>query len=99
MADQPSGDAKSSARASDGIQKSSGTVEAISSFVDGANIADIMRMQQSVLQRFAQMKKQLDSLDRDTIRQVDSACKEITRNCELLALVKQDLDSIYRTTR
>ncbi len=48
MADQPSGDAKSSARASDGIQKSSGTVEAISSFVDGANIADIMRMQQSV---------------------------------------------------
>ena len=51
------------------------------------------------LQRFAQMKKQLDSLDRDTIRQVDSACKEITRNCELLTIVKQDLDTIYRTTR
>lgn len=51
------------------------------------------------LQRFAQMKKQLDSLDKDTIRQVDSACKEISRNCELLAIVKQDLDTIYRTTR
>ena len=51
------------------------------------------------LQRFAQMKKQLDSLDKDTIRQVDSACKEISRNCELLSIVKQDLDTIYRTTR
>ena len=51
------------------------------------------------LQRFSQMKKQLDSLDKDTIRQVDSACKEISRNCELLTIVKQDLDTIYRTTR
>lgn len=51
------------------------------------------------LQRFTQMKKQLDSLDKDTIRQVDSACKEITRNCELLVIVKQDLDTIYKTTR
>ncbi len=45
------------------------------------------------------MKKQLDSLDKDTIRQVNSACKEISRNCELLTIVKQDLDTIYRTTR
>lgn len=45
------------------------------------------------------MKKQLDSLDRDTIRQVDSACKEIARNCELLTIVNQDLDTIYKTTR
>lgn len=51
------------------------------------------------LQRFAQMKKQLDSLDRGTVRQVDSACKEIARNCELLTIVKQDLDAIYKTTR
>ena len=51
------------------------------------------------LQRFAQMKKQLESLDRDTIRQVDSACKEISRNCELLTIIKQDLDSVYRSTR
>ena len=51
------------------------------------------------LQRFAQMKKQLDSLDRGTVRQVDSACKEIARNCELLIIVKQDLDAIYKTTR
>ena len=45
------------------------------------------------------MKKQLESLDRDTIRQVDSACKEISRNCELLTIIKQDLDSVYRATR
>jgi len=45
------------------------------------------------------MKRQLDSLDKDTIRQVNSACKEISRNCELLTIVKQDLDTIYRTTR
>ena len=51
------------------------------------------------LQRFGQMKKQLESLDRDTIRQVDSACKEISRNCELLTIIKQDLDSVYRSTR
>ena len=56
-------------------------------------------LHQCRLQRFAQMKKQLDSLDRDTIRQVDSACKEIARNCELLTIVKQDLDTIYKTTR
>ena len=51
------------------------------------------------LQRFGQMKKQLESLDRDTIREVDSACKEISRNCELLTIIKQNLDSIYRSTR
>ncbi|CAK0782107.1 hypothetical protein CVIRNUC_005562 [Coccomyxa viridis] len=81
------------------LEGTSSTVKTISSFVNDEHITEIMGMQQNVLQRFGQMKKQLESLDRDTIRQVDSACKEISRNCELLTIIKQDLDSVYRSTR
>ena len=48
MANQPPDDAKTGDRASRETKTSSKTVEAISSFVDGDHIADIMRMQQSV---------------------------------------------------
>ncbi len=33
------------------------------------------------------------------MKQVDDACKEIARNCELLVLAKSDLDSILRRVR
>lgn len=51
------------------------------------------------LDKFACIKNQLESLDRETVQQVDDACKEITRNCELLVILKADLDTIYAKLR
>ena len=48
MASQPSDDATSRDRLSKQTERTSETIEAISSFVDGDHIADIMRMQQSM---------------------------------------------------
>ena len=48
MASQPSDDANSRDRISKQAEKTSDTIETISSFVDGDHIAEIMRMQQSV---------------------------------------------------
>jgi hypothetical protein len=51
------------------------------------------------LKKFACIKQQLESLDKETVKQVDDACKEIIRNCELLVILKTDLDGIYTTVR
>ncbi|EIE27003.1 hypothetical protein COCSUDRAFT_52519 [Coccomyxa subellipsoidea C-169] len=74
-------------------------VDAIDDFVDDERLSEIMDMQRSVLSKFASIKHHLESLDKETVQQVDDACKEITRNCELLVILKADLDSIYSKVR
>ena len=51
------------------------------------------------LQRFQDINGQLNSFDKDTLKQVDDACKEVARNCELLAIIKTDLHSIFKRIR
>ena len=51
------------------------------------------------LQRFQDINGQLGSFDKDTLKQVDDACKEIARNCELLSIIKADLHSIFKRIR
>ena len=51
------------------------------------------------LQRFQYINGQLGSFDKDTLKQVDDACKEIARNCELLTIIKADLHSILKRIR
>ncbi|BDA43002.1 hypothetical protein COCOBI_04-0100 [Coccomyxa sp. Obi] len=74
-------------------------VDAIDDFVDDEKLSEIMDMQRSILKRFEFIKQQLDSFDKETVQQVDDACKEISRNCELLVILKADLDSIYTKVR
>lgn len=81
------------------VKTAHNAVDAIDDFVDDEKLSDIMDMQRSVLKRFDFIKQQLESFDKETVQQVDDACKEIGRNCELLVILKADLDSIYTKVR
>ncbi|CAL8468999.1 g8540 [Coccomyxa elongata] len=81
------------------VRSAHNAVDAIDDFVDNEKLSEIMDMQRSILKRFDFIKQQLDSFDKDTVQQVDDACKEISRNCELLVILKADLDSIYTKVR